>query len=34
MALVEMSQGRFTLEAIYEHGRQVKQSEGDAGGPR
>lgn len=34
MALVEMSQGRLTLEAIYEHSRQVKQSERDSGGPR
>lgn len=33
MALVEMSQGRLTLEAIYEHSRQIKQSEGDTGGP-
>ncbi len=32
MALVEMSQGRLTLEAIYQHGRQMRQSEGDAGG--
>ncbi len=34
MALVEMSQGRLTLEAIYQHGRQVRRSEGDAGGPQ
>ncbi len=34
MALVEMSQGRLTLDAIYQHGRQMKQSEGDTGGPR
>ena len=32
MALVEMSQGRLTLEAIYQHGRQMRRSEGDAGG--
>ena len=32
MALVEMSQGRLTLEAIYQHSRQIKQSEDDAGG--
>jgi hypothetical protein len=34
MALVEMSQGRLTLDAIYQHGQQMKQSDGDAGGPR
>ena len=34
MALVEMSQGRLTLEAIYGHGQQLKQSGGDAGGPQ
>ena len=34
MALVEMSQGRLTLDAIYQHGQQMKQSGGDAGGPR
>ncbi len=34
MALVEMSQGRLTLEAIYQHGQQMKQSDGDAGGPQ
>lgn len=34
MALVEMSQGRLTLDAIYQHGRQMKQSEGDSGGPQ
>ncbi|HSA29960.1 MAG TPA: hypothetical protein P5159_25795 [Phycisphaerae bacterium] len=34
MALVEMSGGRLTLDAIYQHGRQMKQTEGDAGGPR
>jgi hypothetical protein len=34
MALVEMSQGRLTLEAIYQHGQQMRQSEGDPGGPR
>ena len=33
MALVEMSQGRLTLEAIYQHSREIKQSEGDTGGP-
>ena len=33
MALVEMSQGRLTLEAIYQHSRKVRQSEGDTGGP-
>ena len=32
MALVEMSQGRLTLDAIYQHGRQMRQSDGDAGG--
>lgn len=34
MALVEMSRGRLTLEAIYQHSQQVKQSGGDSGGPR
>ena len=34
MALVEMSGGRLTLEAIYQHSRQIKQSESDPGGPR
>ncbi len=34
LALVEMSNGRLTLDAIYQHSRQMKQSEGDAGGPR
>ncbi len=34
LALVEMSHGRLTLEAIYQHGRQMKQSEGDSGGPQ
>jgi hypothetical protein len=34
MALVEMSQGRLTLEAIFQHSRQIKQSENDTGGPR
>ncbi len=34
LALVEMSQGRLTLDAIYQHGRQMRQSEGDAGGPQ
>ncbi len=34
LALVEMSQGRLTLEAIYQHSREVRQSEGDAGGPQ
>ncbi len=34
MALVEMSHGRLTLEAIYQHGRQMRQSDGDAGGPQ
>ncbi|HPD72841.1 MAG TPA: hypothetical protein PLL30_13810 [Candidatus Krumholzibacteria bacterium] len=33
MALVEMSQGRLTLEAIYQHGRQMRQT-GSAGGPQ
>lgn len=28
MALVEMSGGRITLEAIYKHGQQVRQAEG------
>ena len=34
LALVEMSQGRLTLEAIYQHSRQMRQAEGDAGGPQ
>lgn len=34
LALVEMSGGRLTLDAIYQHGRQMRQSEGDAGGPQ
>jgi hypothetical protein len=34
VALVEMSQGRLTLDAIYQHSRQMKQTEGDSGGPR
>ena len=34
MALVEMSQGRLTLEAIYQHGQQMRQSDGDSGGPQ
>lgn len=34
MALVEMSQGRLTLEAIYQHGRQMRQTGSDAGGPQ
>ena len=34
MALVEISQGRLTLEAIYEHSQQVKQHENDCGGQR
>ena len=34
MALVEMSQGRLTLEAIYQHGPQMRQSDGDSGGPQ
>ncbi|MBK8164654.1 MAG: hypothetical protein IPK64_01695 [bacterium] len=34
MALVEMSQGRLTLDAIYQHGRQMKHSDSDAGGPQ
>ncbi len=29
LALVEMSQGRLTLEIIYQHSRQMKQIEGD-----
>jgi hypothetical protein len=33
MALVEMSGGRLTLEAIYKHGQQVRQAEGP-GDPR
>jgi hypothetical protein len=38
MALVETSQGRLTLEAIYQHSREVHQPEGaspgnDRGGP-
>jgi len=34
LALVEMSQGRLTLDAIYQHRRQMKQTEHDSGGPR
>ncbi len=34
MALVEISQGRLTLDAIYQHGRQMKQTKGESGGPR
>ena len=40
MALVELSGGRLTLEAIYEHGREIRQSqdaatsEADTGGHR
>ena len=34
MALVEMSQGRLTLDAIYQHSRQIRQGGGDPGGPR
>lgn len=34
LALVEMSQGRLTLDAIYQHGRQIRQTDGDSGGPR
>jgi hypothetical protein len=34
MALVEMSQGRLTLDAIYQHSRQVRQADGDPRGPR
>ncbi len=34
MALVEMSQGRLTLDVNYQHGRQVRQSVGDTGDPR
>ena len=30
MALVELSGGRLTLEAIYEHGREMRQSQGTA----
>ncbi len=30
MALVELSGGRLTLEAIYEHGRQVRQLQNPA----
>jgi len=30
VALVEMSRGRLTLEAIYQHGREVRQSPGAA----
>ena len=33
LALVEMSQGRLTLEAIYKHAQEIRQSEGP-GGPR
>jgi hypothetical protein len=32
MALVEMSQGRLTLDAIYQHARQMRQA--DEKGPR
>lgn len=31
LALVEMSQGRLTLEAIYQHCRQIKKAENDPG---
>jgi len=31
MALVEMSGGRLTLEAIYEHGREIRRSQHPAG---
>lgn len=34
MALVEMSQGRLTLDAIYQHSRQIRQADGDPGGLR
>lgn len=34
LALVEMSQGHLTLDAIYQHGRQMRRSEGGAGGPK
>lgn len=34
MALVEMSNGRLTLETIYQHSRQIKQTENGTGGPR
>ena len=30
MALVELSGGRLTLEAIYEHGREIRRSEDPA----
>jgi len=30
MALVELSGGRLTLEAIYEHGREIRQSQDPA----
>ncbi len=32
LALVEMSQGRLTLEAIYQHSREVRQPEGASPG--
>ncbi len=32
MALVEMSQGRLTLEAIYQHSREVRPPEGASPG--
>lgn len=32
MALVEMSGGRLTLEAIYQHSREVRQPEGASPG--
>lgn len=30
MALVEMSRGKLTLEAIYEHGREVRRAQDNA----
>ena len=30
MALVELSGGRLTLETIYEHGREIRRSQGTA----
>ena len=33
MALVEMSEGRLTLEAIYKHSQQVRQVEGPGDNP-
>lgn len=34
IALVEMSRGRLTLDAIYQHGCQIRQADGVSGDPR